>query len=139
MTIYTGYFAQLKKYQELGLTPVSIARYSPSWFTGYCLKELAPSDSLLKGYKDGVITVEEYRKQYLQHLETVRWTEVLRRLEKYAPDGAVLCCYEKPNDFCHRHILSEYMRESGYEVMEILVTKGKPPKVIGGSVLGVSS
>lgn len=138
MTIYTGYFAQVKKYQELGLTPVSIARYSPHWFTGHCLKDLAPSDSLLKGYKDNRVSVEEYRKQYLQQLETVRWTDVLNRLEMIAPDGAVLCCYEKLNDFCHRHILSEYMRESGYEVAELLVTKGKPPKMMGG-VLSVSS
>lgn len=28
------------------------------------------------------------------------------------------------------------MRESGYEVAEILITKGKPPKLMGG-VLGV--
>lgn len=139
MMIYTGYFAQMSKYQELGLTSVSIARYSPKWFTGYCLKDLAPSDSLLRGYKDGQISIEGYKKQYLQQLERVRWTDVLNRLEKIAPDGAVLCCYEKPSDFCHRHILSEYMRESGYEVMEILITKDKPPKVIGGSVLGVSS
>lgn len=121
MIIYTGYFAQLKKYQALGLTPISIARYSPSWFTGHCLKELAPSESLLTGYKAGRISIEEYKKQYLQQLEKVRWTEVLHRLEKYAPDGAVLCCYEKPSDFCHRHILSEYMRESGYDVEELLV------------------
>lgn len=80
MNIYTGYFAQMKKYQELGLTPISIARYSPVWFTGYCLKDLAPSDSLLKGYKDGQISIEEYREQYLQQLETVRWAEVLRSL-----------------------------------------------------------
>lgn len=139
MEIYTGYFAQLKKYQELRLTPVSIARYSPRWFTGYCLKDLAPSDSLLKGYKDGRVSVEEYEKQYLQQLETIRWTEVLHRLEKIAPDGVVLCCYEKLNDFCHRHILSEYMRDSGYDVKELLICKDKPPKVIGGSVLGVSS
>lgn len=136
MNIYTGYFAQMKKYQELGLTPISIARYSPAWFTGYCLKDLAPSDSLLKGYKNGQVSIEEYRKQYLHQLETVRWAEVLRRLEKFASDGAVLCCYEKPSDFCHRHILSEYMRESGYGVAEILITKGKPPKLMGG-VLGV--
>ena len=120
MTIYTGYFAQLKRYKEMGLTPISIARYSPNWFTGYCLKDLAPSDNLLKGYKDGQISAEEYRKQYLQQLETVKWTKVLRYLEKFAPDGAVLCCYEEPSEFCHRHILSEYMRKSGYNVREVL-------------------
>ena len=106
MNIYTGYFAQMKKYQELGLTPISIARYSPAWFTGYCLKDLAPSDSLLKGYKDGQIGVEEYRKQYLQQLETVRWTDVLNRLEKIAPDGAVLCCAAMRNPMISAIVIS---------------------------------
>lgn len=136
MTIYTGYFAKVKSYQELGFTPVSIARYSPNWFTGYSLKDLAPSERLLRLYKDKKIGVEDYRSIYLDQLETVKWSRVLQRLEEIAPSGAVLCCYEKLNDFCHRHILSEYMRESGYDVKELLVSKGKP---VGGSVLGVSS
>ena len=81
--IYTGYFAQLKKYQELGLTPISIARYSPHWFTGYCLKDLAPSDSLLKGYKDGRVSVEEYENSIFNSLRPSggrRYYTALRRL-----------------------------------------------------------
>lgn len=136
MKIYTGYFAQLKKYQELGLTPVSIARWSPKWFSGYVLKDLAPSEDLLNGYKAGKVSIEEYKRQYLQHLETVKWSKVLHRLEEIAPDGVILCCYEKPNDFCHRHILSEYMRDSGYEVAELLICKGKPKM---GGITDVSS
>lgn len=119
MTIYTGYFAQIKKYQAADLTPVSIARYSPAWFSGYCLKDLAPSDTLLKRYKAGQVSQEEYKKQYLQQLETIRWGEILQRIREIAPQ-VVLCCYEKPTDFCHRHILAEYLNEAGYSCFEVM-------------------
>jgi len=26
-------------------------------------------------------------------------------------DNVVLCCYEKPGDFCHRHILIKWLGE----------------------------
>lgn len=122
MDIYTGYYAQMKKYRSVGLIPVSIAYLTPSWYMGETCFELAPSRKLLKGYKAGEITQEEYAKQYKAFLKTVNWGEVIEKLfqisDKYDGSDLVLCCYEKPDDFCHRHILAEFLTKQGMEVEE---------------------
>ena len=125
--IYTGYFAQLKKYQEAGLTPVSIARITPNWYEGYVLPELAPSKSLLYSYKAGQVTEEEYKEEYSVYLSlNVPWKQVLAKLRVYGQkQDVILLCYEKSKDFCHRHILAEYLRESGYEATEYKLPKMK--------------
>lgn len=118
MSIYTGYFAQLKKYEKDGLIPISIARVTPEWFNGAELKDLAPSFSLLKRYKNNTISEEDYRAEYLQQLDKVKCGKVLRQLTE---DDVVLLCYEKVGKFCHRHILAEYLSDSGYFTEEYKV------------------
>ena len=120
--IYTGYFAQLKKYQEAGLTPVSIARITPSWYQGYVIPELAPSKSLLYRYKAGEVTQDAYIKEYTQQLDHMRWGGLMKKLKTYG-DDVVLLCYEKSSDFCHRHILAEYLTESWQPVREYQIHK----------------
>ena len=40
-----------------------------------------------------------------------------------------LCCYEKPGDFCHRHILAKWITENtGIEITEFGVVEKKEPK-----------
>ena len=34
-------------------------------------------------------------------------------------DGDVMLCYEKPSDFCHRHILAAWLTEHGHTVTEL--------------------
>ena len=29
-----------------------------------------------------------------------------------------LICYEKPENFCHRHLVAEWLQEAGYQVQE---------------------
>jgi uncharacterized protein (DUF488 family) len=29
-----------------------------------------------------------------------------------------LVCYEKPTDFCHRHLVADWLKEHGYECEE---------------------
>jgi uncharacterized protein (DUF488 family) len=36
-----------------------------------------------------------------------------------ALEGKVLLCYEKSGDFCHRHLVAEWLRRYGYEVKEL--------------------
>lgn len=125
MNIYTGYYAQMKKYKAAGLVPVSIAYLTPVWYEGETCFELAPSRKLLKGYKAGEVTQEEYAKQYKDFLKTVNWGEVIEKLftisDRHDGRDLVLCCYEKPSDFCHRHLLAEYLTKSGYPVEEFKV------------------
>ena len=40
-----------------------------------------------------------------------------------------LCCYEKPGDFCHRHILAKWITENtGIEITEFGVVEKKEPE-----------
>lgn len=127
--IYTGYYAQMKKYWKLGIVPVSIAYLTPQWYDGEVCFELAPSRQLLKKWKQDEITEDEYKEQYIHQLDNdVQWSKVLKKLKqisaKYKDADLVLCCYEKPEDFCHRHILAEYFRtEMDMDVIECEVPK----------------
>lgn len=127
MDIYTGYYAQMKKYTAAGLVPVSIAYLTPVWYHGEVCFEIAPKRELLKGYKAGTTTQEEYAKQYLNFLSTVHWSEVIDKFydisERNDDKDLVLCCYEKPADFCHRHILAKYLTEKGLTVNEYFIRK----------------
>lgn len=118
ISLKTGYFAREKQYREMGYLPVSIAAYTPQWYKGEELKSLAPSKELLNGYKNGTITEEEYAGRYLEYLSSDAGQEAIKTslskdLYKKALDGGykgiVLMCYEKSEDFCHRHILAEYL------------------------------
>lgn len=127
MDIWTGYYAQMKKYKQADLVPVSIAYLTPVWYEGETCFELAPSRKLLKGYKAGEITQKEYIKQYKDFLKTVKWGEVIEKLftisDHHDGKDLVLCCYEKPSDFCHRHLLAEYLTDHGMDVQEWIVKK----------------
>lgn len=75
--------------------------------TGY--KQLAPSWSMVLGYKDNSLSPEKYTELYHDMLERSRalhpaFWEALFRQEKIA-----LGCYCKPSTFCHRHLLVAYL------------------------------
>ena len=65
---------------------------------------------IVKPYKDGLITKEEYTERYLQQLD--KFNENIIGVSKYFNESGkdyILLCYEKPGDFCHRHILADYI------------------------------
>lgn len=108
----TSYFAKYK-----GENGVCIAGGVPSWFKSRVYKKLAPKYWFFKKWKDGEFTNEDYIKYY--------YKEVLDKLDakqvyKELGEDAVLLCYENPNDFCHRHLVAEWLeKELGIEVKEI--------------------
>lgn len=116
--LHTSYFSKIKYGKGI---KISVARYNPKWLDNKYIDdwflELAPSKDLLKDYKDNRITKDEFRKRYLkeQNMATIN------RLKKLLNNGqdVTIYCYEKPADFCHRHIIGELFRNMGYEVEEI--------------------
>lgn len=126
MEIKTGYFAYTKKYIQSGYLPISIAQFSPKWYLGYKEFILAPSKQLLSNYKSGFITEERFKEEYTKYLDTVPfeslfgvWRDLVKR---DGLKGVVLMCYEKYGDFCHRHILAEYIKNKfSIDVVELLV------------------
>jgi len=94
---------------------VSIARYPPRTFFGTCLPCLAPAQALLTAYRDGRADKRTYTKRFARQLSRLRFPEVIDRLR----DGDVLLCYEVPGQFCHRHLVADWLREHGIRVEEL--------------------
>lgn len=120
--IYTSYFGNCRNLPAQS-RQVCIARGRPGWFTGESLLPqfdmVAPFPSLIGGYKQGRIKPDEYVGIYLNQL---RQLDVLAFANHY--DGAILLCYEKVGDFCHRHILAHLlMTKFNVRVIEFGVDK----------------
>jgi hypothetical protein len=48
---------------------------------------------------------------FLKHLESLDKEAVRRALEGFG-DNVILLCYEKPGDFCHRHIVADWLESN---------------------------
>lgn len=107
--IYTGYFARTKIYENAGLVPISISRWSPKWFNGEKCTSLAPSPDLLNRYKEGTASIQDYESEFLAMLNTIDVRNIVENLARGR--DIVLCCYEKPTDFCHRHLIAKYLND----------------------------
>ena len=121
--IYTSYFANILNFPD-NFIPIGICAKPPSWFTGYNEKRFAPSYSILMDYKqnhDDLIYDSRYTNEILNTIDVV---QIINYLQSQYPDQSiVLCCYEKSEEFCHRHLLANRLKELGIEVEEFDKTK----------------
>lgn len=122
--IYTSYFAKLKSLPK-DIIPISICAKAPNWYKGLQYKVLAPTYDILMKYKqDG--NIEDYIKNFYDKvLNKLNPSEVVFDLGRLADKdntyysyNICLLCYEKPSDFCHRHLVAEWLRKDGYECEE---------------------
>lgn len=122
--MYTGYFAKLKKYQEAGLVPVSIALKTPDWYHGLEYKKLAPTWDILSAWKSGEhkgdvdYYTEHFEEEVLDGIYFQKAINELEELTKVKQDKIILLCYEKPSDFCHRHIVAKWLGQDGISCKE---------------------
>ncbi len=118
--IYTSYFAMMDKLPE-NVVPVSICCSAPDFFKGIQYKKLAPSYTLLKKYKTN--NDDEFYSKYFKDniLGDLSASRVIQELE-YLGEGKdiVLLCYEKTEDFCHRHLVAEWLTKNGCRCEEIV-------------------
>ena len=111
--VYTSYFSRAGK-----IVPnrrlISIARTSPEGWGGSYLRELNPSQTLLSAYKRGEISAVEYEKTFrFEVLDRLDRVDIYNKIK-----GKVLCCWEKSDSFCHRHLVLEWIKEGlGNEVI----------------------
>lgn len=126
--IYTSYFGALKNSLDSEtMTAISIARRSPLQFRGHSFFDLAPPTSLIRQYKSGQINDDEYLVVYNKILNSLNPHDVYQRLLDMAKNTIpVLCCYEKPNDFCHRHYVADWFMRHGLECRELEKPIEKP-------------
>lgn len=111
--VYTSYFANLKNLPD-NLCPISICGKAPDWYDGIQFKILAPKYSFFKVYEE-----THDKDYYIEHFQNeVLGTRlnphlILNRLYELAGRKIpCLICYEKPGDFCHRHLVAEWLQNN---------------------------
>lgn len=117
--IYTTYFNNLVNLPD-NIVPISICGKPPYWWRGREYKKLAPKASFFNVWKmtgNNDYYIKEFTRQVLDQLNPA---EVVKELfEGVSPDCAIaLLCYEKPNEFCHRHLAAQWLIDNGYQVKE---------------------
>ena len=124
MKIYTSYFAKAAILRKAGIVPIGVALWPARFFRGISMKQVAPRRYML----DDRLTDEEYIRMYRNDvLRLVDARSFIQDLERASRGMDVaLCCFEKPGDFCHRHILAKWLNEqTGIEVSEFGVAESK--------------
>ena len=119
LEIRTGYFANAKKYPE-DYVQVSIALYSPKDYHGLEYKSLSPTKEILFDWKkthDIKNYIESFYSIVLGNLNPVDVISDLVSLTS-GHKKIILLCYEKSGNFCHRHIVAEWLNKAGYNVIE---------------------
>ena len=80
-------------------------------FIGKAITELAPKKGFWLEWKEniGKIPEEKNTRFYIKHYydEVLSQVDVMDLLKD--EEDPVLLCYEKGQDFCHRHVLAEYI------------------------------
>jgi len=110
--IYTSYFANWRKFPQ-GKKLVSIANFPPKGFKGDRYEALFPDKSMFFQYKDGEIDEETFKVLYRNQLDKLDREQILQDL-----DECILLCYEKSSDFCHRHIVREWLGEKNIQELK---------------------
>ncbi|AAL83052.1 hypothetical protein FDI90_gp221 [Pseudomonas phage PA7] len=102
MNVYTYQIAKYKLVIEKGIKPLDITVKSGAY-------QLAPTWLMVMGHKKGIISDDEYTEAYLSMLEqslidNPEFFKWFFQLEEVA-----LGCYCRAGNFCHRHLLVEWL------------------------------
>ena len=116
--IYTTYFSKLRNLPP-DIVPISITLFPPKNWGGLQYTALAPSPKMLFAFKNGM-TEDAYRLGYNFILSSLRPDQVVKDLFSLASGAKdiALVCYEKSSDFCHRHLVAEWLNQHGYHAAE---------------------
>jgi hypothetical protein len=119
MKIFTSYFGNIREIKRQNLFPIAISIFHPPTYIGSSYKKLAPPIEFLQFSSD------IYTEHFLNYLEYLSITETLQDLKKISNDNDIaLLCYEKPENFCHRHLVAMWiMKNSALSVKELLTKK----------------
>lgn len=128
--IYTSYFAKLKSLPE-NIIPISICGKAPEWYKGLQYKKLAPKYDFFMEWKknhDNDYYIKCFNEQVLDKLNLldVMGDLIDMTMEvKNEPKDIALVCYEKPSDFCHRHLVSDWLNKNGISCREYVNESGE--------------
>jgi hypothetical protein len=134
--VFTSFFANVKNLPP-DLVPVSIARGAPRGWKGRNELRLSPTWAMLK------LPKPEYDARFAEVLAQLDPAEIALALG----DNAVLLCWEKPGEWCHRRMVAEWLEQAlGIEIPEFgferaacvpYAEMGPPPSDRPGYVQGL--
>lgn len=134
MKLYTSYFANIKNIHLDNAYFISIAGKTPNWFQGNDSSKymkfsfLAPLKTWWKEWHDrfeenlnSIQSQSWYKQKYYETvLIEIDFSEFIHKLNNIDPNGNfVFMCYETPNKFCHRHLLSDWIKLHGVDINEL--------------------
>jgi uncharacterized protein (DUF488 family) len=110
--MYTSYYANIENLPDK-ICPISIAGKAPESYKGVEFKKLAPKLSFWKVWeqtKDNDYYIEQFNKLVLNTLDPKTIYDELITIS----NGKIPCliCYEKPGEFCHRHLVAEWLQNN---------------------------
>ena len=119
--IFTGNYYECKRGD---LIAISGDRGKMAGFIGKAIPQLAPKRNFWDIWHNniGKISIEANTRYYIQEyykqvLLNINLEELL-----YGEKDPILLCYEKGQEFCHRHILAEYIElQYGIKVRDIKI------------------
>jgi uncharacterized protein YeaO (DUF488 family) len=118
--LYTSYYWNVRNLTNV--ITVSISLKTPILVDFY-LPELAPNWSILSAIKK-TGDKEEYTRRFKEEiLGVLDPTEIIGKLRRISimsgRKDVVMLCFENKKDFCHRHLVSKWLRDAGYSIEEI--------------------
>jgi hypothetical protein len=132
--IYTSYFdnVPLLKSRNNKLTFVSVAGRTPQFNDAviYKMKELAPQIEWWNLWHKLFITNLDSKeskcwykdKYYVSVLKKLKAKDIEDKLLQLSNgNDVVLLCYEEPDKFCHRHLISEWFNENNILCEEMFI------------------
>jgi len=122
MKIATSYFGKLRKLPS-DHVPVAICGKMMFPWSGLRYTKLAPKIGFFTEWKknhDNDFYIKHFNEEVLATLDPIT---VYKEIAAFVNDDsktAVLMCYEKPSDFCHRHLVAEWLSKGlSCEVKEL--------------------
>lgn len=112
MRIYTSYFGNIRRLPT-DLVCISICGKAPNWYEGLQYKVVAPKYKFFmewKENKDNDFYIEHFNKEVLDMLSVKKVYDDLEKMTKGR--DCVLLCYERPEDFCHRHLVAKWLEDN---------------------------
>jgi uncharacterized protein YeaO (DUF488 family) len=130
--IRTSYFANRALHGDPRCVAISLG--VPRGWHGRWLRCLAPTSQLLKSYRVGSITWEEYARSYHWGIVLGRQLRAEEVVALLGPD-AIMLCWERPSQPCHRRLLAHWLESE----LGILVPEWEAPLVEVLTLPGMAS
>jgi len=117
MKIFTSYFGAIKRLPR-DFVPVAICGGMTFPWTGLRYPKLAPKRLFFNAWKlnhDNDFYVRHFYAEVLSELTPQQVRSELADLVGGEDKTVVLCCYETPEKFCHRHIVAQWLGDDVFE------------------------